>query len=509
MAALAHQVCSLAVIAGGAWQHRQSVRGHFGGLALPMDLIKRITIEIQHQQWLTGGLNMAVDTSVAGPGSDVLDRVINEGGYSFRQALVVVICMLVNMVDGFDVAAMAYAAPSVRESWGLGADQLGIVFSLTLAGMMIGGMFLAPISDSIGRRRTVIVSVLVIGISMIATAFVTTLTALIVLRVICGLGIGAMLASLAAIGSEYSPQRYRSMAVTLVTVGYPLGVAVGGSVAAPLIPQYGWESIFLAAGFTNLVLVVLAYFFMPESLHFLARNNKDGKALEKVNKALKVINKPALDALPEMHTPRPESTQQKSGTGFFGPVAKILTPEYRRNTLMIWVTFFFGFVSIYFILSFIPIVMEDAGYTRQQGIAALTWLNYAGFAGVLIFSWFSTRFPLSNVLGGFLGLGGLSMVAVVLLPHNYPLVFFFMILIGLSGMAGFTALYSMPAKVYSTERRATGIGWAVGLGRSGAVVGPYLAGLAVAGGVAMGMNFLLFGIPMLVAALLVYSMRVH
>lgn len=454
---------------------------------------------------------MANGTVHTGAPSNALDEAISSGGYSLHQITVVVICLLLNMIDGFDITAMAYAAPSISDAWGITADKVGIVFSATLAGMMIGAMFLAPISDQAGRRLTVIVSVLVIGISMIATGFAESLPALIVLRFVSGLGVGTMLASLAAIGSEYSPERYRAMAVTVITVGYPLGAALGGLVAAPLIPIYGWESIFFAAGMANLMLLAVAYFLLPESLHFIARNDADGGALERINSALRRIQKPQLGSLPLLSSAsdrKSSNMKQNPVRAVFGPVSSLLTPNYRVASLMIWLAFFFAFVAIYFLLSWVPTMMVGAGYTQQEGVYAATAMSFGSFVGILIFSWFSTRKPLSSVVASFMALGGLLMIGVLLLPQGYAAVFATMFLIGVFGMAGFTALYAIPAKVYSTERRATGIGWAIGLGRFGAVAGPYVAGLLVAAGVSMGVNFAIFAIPMLLAALVAYLLKV-
>ena len=163
---------------------------------------------------------MATATSSS---DNIVHDVIDNGEVSAQQLLVVGMCMFFNMLDGFDITAMAVVASAVSIELQLTADKLGWIFSFALAGMMCGAMFLAPVSDIIGRRKLIILAMAIISVSILFTATATSLIEFIVLRFISGIGAGAMLASQAALSAEYSPDKYRAFSVAAVTSGYPLG----------------------------------------------------------------------------------------------------------------------------------------------------------------------------------------------------------------------------------------------------------------------------------------------
>jgi MFS family permease len=183
-------------------------------------------------------------STVAGTSEDLSHDVIDRGGITLQQMLVVGLCLFFNMLDGFDITAMAVVASAVSTELQLTPDRLGWIFSFALAGMMCGAMFLAPVSDIIGRRKLIILAVGLIGVSIIFTATATTLTEFIILRFISGLGAGAMLASQAALASEYSPDKYKALSVAAVTSGYPLGAMMTSVIAGYILPDYGWRGMF-------------------------------------------------------------------------------------------------------------------------------------------------------------------------------------------------------------------------------------------------------------------------
>ena len=177
--------------------------------------------------------------------------------------------LFLNMLDGFDVMAMSFTADSIGKQLQIPADQMGIVFSTALAGMMIGAMFVAPLSDRVGRRPMIIACTAVLGVTTLLTGFSTSLWELLPLRLFTGIAVGCLLASLAAFVAEYSPTKYRSLVVVCVTAGYPMGAMLGGFIADYLIPLYGWESVFYAGSALTFAMLIILYFVLPESLQFL------------------------------------------------------------------------------------------------------------------------------------------------------------------------------------------------------------------------------------------------
>jgi MFS family permease len=260
------------------------------------------------------------DSAAPALSANVVAEVIDNGQVSGQQFLVVGLCMFFNMLDGFDITAMAVVATAVSTELQLAPDRLGLIFSFALAGMMCGAMFLAPISDIIGRRKLIVVSLALVGVSILITATATTLTEFIVLRFISGLGAGAMLACQATLAAEYSPEKYRSLSVAAVTAGYPMGAMMTSVVAGFLMPDYGWRGMFWFGGGLTLVMGLVAWAFIPESLKYLFERRPDN-ALQRVNKILQKLKKDTLVQLPEV---RRENSGKSKGVG--GNMSKLLMP---------------------------------------------------------------------------------------------------------------------------------------------------------------------------------------
>lgn len=429
--------------------------------------------------------------------SEVISRVIDLGRVSALQIMIVTLSLILNMLDGFDVTSMSFTAHAIGEELNLPADELGIVFSAALAGMMAGAMFLAPYSDVIGRRKLILFAVTAIGTSMILTVFATALWQLVVIRAVTGLGVGALLASLAALCAEYTPSRYRSFTVVTITAGYPLGATFGGFIAAPLIPAYGWESVFLLAGAATLLMVIPVYLLIPESLQFLLNKRPIG-TLERINATLGRMGKEPLTTLPPEED-RAEVTKAN--------VMSLLTPERKSITVTLWTSFFFCFICLYFLMSWIPKLVINAGLPEAQGIYAAVAFNSGGVIGIVSLGWLSARIGLSTLIGSFLASSAAGMVVFALASDALPLLVSLLV-IGFLLQGGFTGLYAVAAKVYPTEVRATGVGWAIGLGRFGAVVGPYIGGLLIVAGFSMESNFIIFAVPLVLGGIMAFRLRV-
>lgn len=263
-----------------------------------------------------------MSTNVGAVSSEALvHEVIDNGKVSGQQLLVVFLCLFFNMLDGFDITAMAIVASSVSTELALTPDKLGWIFSFALAGMMGGAMFLAPVSDVIGRRKLIILSVSLVGVSIILTALATTLFEFLALRFVSGLGAGAMLACQATLAAEYSPDKYRALSVAAVTSGYPLGAMMTSVVAGFIMPEYGWRGMFMFGGLATLSMGFVAWALIPESLKFLFERRPDD-ALERINKILAKLKKPTLAVMPEVAV---EKANTKAGV--IETMLKLLAPE--------------------------------------------------------------------------------------------------------------------------------------------------------------------------------------
>ncbi|PKI03071.1 MFS transporter [Glaciecola sp. 33A] len=431
------------------------------------------------------------------PPTRSFEHILDDGNISSTQILVVSISFLLMILDGFDITSMSFVAQRVSEELHISPTNLGVIFSVTLAGMMMGAMFIAPYADKIGRRKMLIGSVFVIGLSMLLTGFTSTLWQLIVLRTITGLGVGSMLANLTALTAEYTPTKYRSFSVAIVAAGFPLGATLGGIIVAPVLPVYGWQIIFMGLGVVTLLMTVVVYLFVPESLQFL-RTVGTNQALSKANILLTGMQRQEIDSFPSEH----RDVMPKAS------VLSLLVPDMRAKTIRLWLTFFLVFVSLYFLMSWLPKLIINAGLSESDGVFSAVALNGGGVIGTLLLGWFAAHMGLTKLIGIFLGLAGIMMLLFGLMFEHVNL-FVLLFVIGFFLQGGFVGLYSASAKLYPTEIRATGIGWALGLGRFGAVVGPYVGGLFIASGFSMELNFVIFSLPLLLSGLLAVSLKIR
>jgi len=428
-------------------------------------------------------------------------EIIDNGQVSGQQLLVVGLCMFFNMLDGFDITAMAVVADSVSTELVLTPEKVGWIFSFALAGMMVGAMFLAPVSDVVGRRRMIIFSVTLVGVSILLTAQATSLLEFIILRFISGIGAGAMLASQATLAAEFSPEKYRALSVALVTSGYPLGAMFTSVVAAYVMPDFGWRGMFWAGGSATLLMGVVAWLLIPESLKYLIERRPDN-ALEKINGVLTKLKKPTINEIPRAKGQKPTAKR--------GLLSTLLAlREHRKVTVTLWSTFFLCFATLYFLMSWIPKLVVDSGYDESVGRYAFFLFNLGGVIGIYLLGGLSTRFKLSNLVFGMLFASAIAMVVFAMAPKQQDLLLVLIFVIGVLQQGGFTGLYSAAAKAYPTEIRSTGIGWSIGLGRSGAVAGPAMAGYLIFFGFDMAANFIIFAVPMAIGGLIAYRLHIR
>lgn len=434
---------------------------------------------------------------------EIVADVIDNGKVSVQQYLVVVLCLVFNMLDGFDITAMAVVASSVSTDLGLTTDKLGWIFSFALLGMMLGAMFLAPVSDVAGRRKVIIAAIAIVGVSVVLTAYANSLLEFVSLRFLSGLGAGALLASQTALTAEYSPQKYRALSVSIVLAGYPLGAMMTSVVAGFILPESGWRGMFWFGGVVTLAMVVVAIALVPESLKYLL-DRRPVNALARANKILRRLKKQQMDMLPDM-----KQGQDTVDPGVVEGMFKLVHEPHKKTTLLLWLTFFLSFCSLYFLMSWLPKLMEHAGYSALVGRRAFLMLNMGGVSGIFLLGLLSTRVSLSRLVGTFLSLASVLMVVFALMPGGEAAMMVVIAIMGALLQGGFTGLYAVAASVYPTEIRSTGIGWGIGLGRSGAVVGPAIAGYLIAAGITTSANFIIFAVPLMLSGVFAFYLRVR
>ena len=261
-------------------------------------------------------------------------EVIDNGPFTRLQLRAVSLCFFLNVLDGVDVASIFFAAPLLSRAWGIDPATLGIVFSAALAGMMAGSMLLAPFGDAIGRRKLLTLSLALIAIGMLGVVLAHSLTELLVLRLVTGLGLGGVVPTMATFAAELSPRKNRNFAVTAVSSGYSLGAAVTGLAALWMVPHWGWPSLFLLGGGLTVVTLPLVLLFLPESMDFLL-SKQPPRALEQVNRTLRALRQPAIAALPR----KSEADTRPRLRQVAAALAALFAPRYAAPTLLLWVAF--------------------------------------------------------------------------------------------------------------------------------------------------------------------------
>jgi len=408
------------------------------------------------------------------------------------QVILVILCFILNMNDGIDVLVVSYTNTKVFSEWLLTKTQQGFLFSSGLAGMTLGCLFIAPLADRIGRRRLFIYAMSLETAGMLLCSIVTAYYQLLFFRFIAGLGIGGLLPTMAAMAAEYSSDRRKDLAVGFVQAGYPIGAICMGFYAAWAVPLHGWRFAYLSAGIFSAVMLCMILFFMPESIEYLLKFQPPN-ALTRINKILHTMGYKKIDRLPS------QRIEQKPG------VRLLFSDQYRASTIRLFIGIFFGFMTLYTLLSWVPSVAEESGMPYKMATYAGTVLNVGAFIGCIAIGWLTIKFNLRKLMFIFLIAAFVIMVAYGNLSPGYAVILIMILMIGISVQGGFIGYYPAATRIYETEIRATGVGWAIGAGRFGAIAGPALFGILSDLNLSNGNLFILFSIPLLISGFAIYT----
>jgi AAHS family 4-hydroxybenzoate transporter-like MFS transporter len=384
------------------------------------------------------------------------------GGFQIRLLLT---CAAVLFLDGFDTQAIGYVAPALAKEWGLTKGALGPVFSAGLFGLMIGALVFGPLADRIGRKKIIIFSTLAFGIGALITAFVQDVNTLLAIRFLTGLGLGGAMPNAIAMTSEFNPRRRRATMVMIMFCGFSVGAALGGLLAAALIPQFGWRSVFVVGGAAPLLLVPILARRLPESVRFLALT---GRANARVAQLLGLINpKAAFAAATQFVVHEPELT------GI--PVLHLFKDGRTLVTLLLWVVFFMSLLDLYFLSNWLPTVLNDLGASVSGAAAIGSMLQVGGVVGTFALGSIIDRFSF-RALALVYFIAVFAVGAIGQLGHSVVFVALAIFAAGFCIVGGQIAANALAAAFYPTSVRATGVGWALGIGRVGSIIGPLVGG---------------------------------
>lgn len=421
--------------------------------------------------------------------------IIDDAKISVYQIVILILCFMIVLVDGFDTAVIGYIAPSLKDTWGLAPAQLAPVFGAGLFGLMIGSLVFGPIADALGRKRVLLMSVFVFGACTLASAYSTSIEMLTALRFLTGLGLGGAMPTCITLTSEYSPARRRMIMVTLSWSGFTAGLALGGLLAGQIIPVFGWRGVLFLGGIVPLAMLPLLAWYLPESARFMASRPEHQGALRKVVEKITGTRWEGGVIVGDESSPSARS-----------PISQLFIDGMALRTVLLWSAFFCSLFVFYLITSWLPSLLKDSGYdiTHASRIGAM--VPVGGTVGAILLALLMDRVgPYRVLAASYLAAAVMIAATGYLIGDIYKLaVAVFLIGFGVAGAQNGLNLVS--ASIYPTTARVTGVSWAMACGRLGSIAGSTMGAWLIATAGDIQTFFWWLAMPVLVGALVVFTL---
>lgn len=423
--------------------------------------------------------------------------VIDKTPMGAKRWSVVALCFVIALLDGFDTQSIAFIGPAIADDFGLQATDMTWVITASTIGMCAGAMTLGTFGDRIGRKKTILLALILFGVFSLAGAFAQTLEQIVVLRFLIGLGMGGATPALLALTAEFSPKARRGTFMTLVLLGLPGGALLGGLVAAAWLPLMGWRGIFLVGGVLPLALLLVCVKLLPESPVFLA-TQQDPVAQAQARRIMEAISGQPVAPEAELLTDDKKAARSS--------VRALFSVRYRMVTIAVFATYLLNWIAWYLLLLWMPTALKTLGLAGSQAAMGTVTVNGAFILFAIPLSIILPRVNARKLLLAMFGAGVLVALGLGLAGSNFALVF---VLIGLAGFGiggQQLALNYLIANAYPTQLRATATGWGIGIGRLGSIVGSALGGL-ILGGLGVSGYFMTLAVPLTLAALATLLVR--
>lgn len=413
---------------------------------------------------------------------------MRERAMNLQQYGVVFLCVLINMIDGYDILALAQAGSALKRDWGLSDAALGTLLSMNLVGMALGALGVSPVADQFGRRPAILTCLGFMSVGMALAALSTEFYGMAFGRVVTGIGIGGMTATAGMLALEYASQRRREFAASAVASAYPVGTIIGAYVAVAVLDSYGWRGIFWVGAGLSAVLLPIAFLWLPESLDFLLIRQPK-RALEITNRILRRVSVPEIVALP----PKPEGT---------GPsvVQEIRQPFHVRELLKLFLAHALNMFTWYFIINWGPPLVAGAGASDELGALYSSWVSYGGIAGGLTAGFLCGTVGVKRMMW-FTMLSLAALIALFgLFVDNPDVLIVLAPLIGAALFGSATANWLTIAYAFPPQLRATGLGLGTTAGRVGSIFGPIVGGTLLDSGMTVAAVCAAMAVPAVLSA---------
>lgn len=397
-----------------------------------------------------------------------ISDIIDNRPMSRFQIRTVLLGGLVLFSDGFDAQTIGFLATPMAESMDIPINSFGPIFSASLIGLMIAAMLAGPIADRWGRKWPIIFSTFTLAVFSLLTAFATSFNQLLIFRFLTGLGLGGALPNVVALSSEYTPRRLMAVLVAMLFCGLPLGGFICGMLSSALLPVWGWQSVFYIGGALPFLFTLLLIILLPESVQFLSQRGGNSR------KIAKLISSVA----PETATCGDQFAFDVPAAASKGlPVKYLFTDGRAVGTILLWIPNFMNLLLMYVIVNWLPALLRASGMSVSDGVTATSFFSLGGILGTLVEGFLIKFGGAYKTLVAEFGLCGLFIASMAMTADSWLLVIILAFLLGFLVIGAQAGLNVLAANFYPTSIRSTGVGWALGMGRIGSIMGPILAGM--------------------------------
>jgi len=397
-----------------------------------------------------------------------ISDVIDQRPMSRFQIWTIVLCGVVLILDGFDAQTVGFLVPSISASTGIPVHSFGQILSSSLFGLMIAAMATTPIADRWGRKWSIVISALSFAVFSVLTARATTYNELLIFRFLTGLGLGGAMPNVVALASEYIPKHLLASLVTLLFTGMPLGGTICGLLSSAMIKTWGWRWVFYIGGFVPLVIALFLILLLPESVQFLVVRGRDSR------KVRSILAHVAPEFAKEGVEFRPSARDaQRKGV----PVKHLFTEGRAAGTILLWIPNFMNLLILYFINGWLPALLKESGMSASAGATATAFVSFGGIFACLVEGTLISLGGAYSILLLEFGFATVFLGALAFIARSFPLALAVTFATGFLVIGAQSGLNALAAKFYPTSIRSTGVGWALGVGRIGSIVGPLLGGL--------------------------------
>ena len=373
-------------------------------------------------------------------------------------------------MDGFDAQSMGFLVPPISEALGISLADFGPVLASALVGLTIGAMLSGPIADRWGRRWPLILSTFAFGVFSIATTQASSVWEFVLFRFLTGLGLGGAIPNVVALASEFAPARLQPILVTTIFAGMPAGALFASVLASLVLPVWGWKAVLFVGGVLPIAIAFILMARLPESIRFLTERGRETAAIHRLLRRIA----PDLESAP---LASPGATDARID-GF--PVAHLFTEGRAGGTVLLWIPFFMNLLILFFVVSWLPALMRQAGMPASAGVSAVLMFSVGGIIGTVSQGRLMKAFGSQRMILIDFGAALVLIIAASSMFSSFALLTASILLLGAFVQGAQGGLNVLAAAFYPTAIRSTGVGWALGIGRIGSIIGPTLGGALLA-----------------------------